>query len=369
MYPRTFLPLVTHAECFAHDEPAAGAPCARSDYSRCYDMQSGASLLVRDSIIRPDVPDISIIVPSYNSERFLAATLESLLVQTFQDWECIIVDDGSSDGSTACAQDYVSRDTRFRYVHQANSGRAIACNTGYARAAPESRYLFFLDSDDVLASTALETLRNYLELNPAVGVAGCQFEVIDGQGLDVGPGDRSRWVPGWPLPRRLKDSEFATPFVTFFCATGQGPFAMIRRAAFEKTTGFETALSAFSAHEDTDIFCQLALHAPVHYIPARVYHKRDHGGNVTHSFARISQSYSVFRRKWDSFEPRTPEQAKTLAEAREFYYGTFLPLRDFKVGFKALREAITGASYEKLRWSLRLFTSGARGFWRARRPL
>jgi glycosyltransferase involved in cell wall biosynthesis len=308
------------------------------------------------------VADISIIVPSYNSERFLRATLDSLLQQSVQDWECIIVDDGSTDGSPQFAREYAAKDSRFRYLRQPNSGRAIACNTGYAAAAAESRYLFFLDSDDVLAPEALETLRSYLEAHPDVGVVGCQFEVIDGEGRDVGPGDRSRWVPAWPLARRLKDSEFETPFVTFFCATGQGPFAMIRRSVFEKTAGFEPALSPFSAHEDTDIFCQLALHAAVHYIPQRVYLKRDHGGNITHSFERITQSYDVFRKKWNSFKPATPEQAKTLREARKFYHGTFLPLRDCKVGFKALREAITGASVGKLGWSMRLFRSALTGF-------
>lgn len=331
----------------------------------CY-LEEGVQLMPALITRALQMADVTIIIPSYNSERFLRATLDSLIAQSFESWECIIVDDGSTDQSTTYAQDYASRDPRFRYVHQSNSGRAIACNTGYAAAAAESRYVFFLDSDDVLETEALEILRKYLESNPAVGVAGCQFEVIDGDGRDLGPGDRSRWVPGWPLPRRLNDTEFETPFVTFFCATGQGPWAMIRRTVFDKTSGFEPALSPFSAHEDTDIFCQLALHAPVHYIPARVYLKRDHGGNVTHSFTRISQSYSVFRKKWDSFKPRDEEEAQTLEHARLFYYGTFLPLRDCKVGAKALREAICTCSLEKLRWSMRLFSAGIRGFYKHR---
>jgi glycosyltransferase involved in cell wall biosynthesis len=308
------------------------------------------------------MPDISIIVPTFNSERFLPATLDSLIGQSFADWECLIVDDGSTDSSSECAQRYAAQDRRFRYLRQPNSGRAIACNTGFAAAAPDSSYLFFLDSDDVLAAAAFEKLRDYLEANPEVGVVGCQFEIIDADGRDLGPGTRSRRVPAWPLARQLRDSERETPFVTFFCATGQGPFAMIRRSVFEMTTRFEPALSPFSAHEDTDMFCQLALRAPVHYIPERLYLKRDHGGNVTHSYTRISESYGVFRRKWDSFTPRTAEEARTLQHARNFYRRTFLPLRDCKVGCKALREAVTTLSPEKLRWSMRLFSSGVAGF-------
>ena len=312
------------------------------------------------------MPDISIIIPSYNSERCLSATLDSLLTQTVADWECIVVDDGSTDGSPQHALQYAANDSRFRYLRQSNSGRAIACNTGYAAASPDSRYLFFLDSDDCLVPKALEILRNHLETNPSVGVVGCQYQIIDGEGRDVGPGHRSRWVPAWPLARELRDSEFETPFVTFFCATGQGPFAMISRSVFDRTTGFEPALSPFSAHEDTDIFCQLALQAPVHYLPDRIYLKRDHGGNVTHSGDRITKSYDVFRKKWNSFKPATAEQAKTLQQAREFYYNVFLPLRDFKVGLKALGESATERSFGKLRWSMHLFSSAVTGFLRRR---
>jgi glycosyltransferase involved in cell wall biosynthesis len=307
------------------------------------------------------MPAVSVIVPTYNAARFLAPTLESLLRQSLPDWECIVVDDGSTDESAAIANQFVSRDRRFRYLRQENSGRAIACNTGYAATGSDSRYLFFLDSDDLLAPRALETLCAYLDAHSEVGVVGCQFEVIDAAGQSVRAGDRSRWVPSWRIARRLRDSEFATPFVTFYCATGQGPFALIRRAVFEKTTGFERALSPFSAHEDTDIFCQLALHAPIHYIPERVYLKRDHGGNITHSFELISKSYGVFRAKWEAIGASTAEQAQILQDARRFYRRRFLPLRDFKVGCKALGEAASTRSLDKLRWSMSLFSNGISG--------
>jgi hypothetical protein len=92
-----------------------------------------------------------------------------------------------------------------------------------------------------------------------------------------------------------------------------------------------------------------------------LYLKRDHGANVSQNFARISQSYSVFRQKWDSYKPCNAEEAQQLESARVFYYRRFLPLRNFKVGFKALGEAIAGRSLEKLRWSMRLFSEGVAG--------
>ncbi len=303
------------------------------------------------------MPAISIIIPSYNSEHFLEATLKSVVGQTLADWECIIVDDGSTDGSPAVGERYPAVDARFRYVRQPNEGRSAACNTGYAAASPDSRYLFFLDSDDLLTANALAVLRDYLEIHPEVGVVGCQYQIIDAEGKDIGPAKRSRWVPGWPLPRQLKDSEYDTPFVAFFCATGQGPFAMIRRSVYARTSGFEARLSRTS-HEDTDLFCQLALEAPIHYLPERLYFKREHGANTTSNYDRINRGYIIFREKWAAFPARSAPEAKILEHARAYYRRRFFPLREFKVAVKALGEACRNRSMGALWWSVRHFYSG-----------
>jgi glycosyltransferase involved in cell wall biosynthesis len=93
-------------------------------------------------------PKVSVIIPLFNKEKFIAQTLNSLLSQTFQDWECIIVDDGSDDLGPNIVSKYASSfPNRFRLIRQTKSGQAIARNVGIAKAVGE--YIAFLDADDL----------------------------------------------------------------------------------------------------------------------------------------------------------------------------------------------------------------------------
>ena len=91
-------------------------------------------------------PKVSIIVPVYNTARYLARCLDSIAAQTFTDWECICVDDGSTDESGAMLDAYARRDARFRVIHQENGGVSRARNAGLDAARGE--YVGFVDSDD-----------------------------------------------------------------------------------------------------------------------------------------------------------------------------------------------------------------------------
>lgn len=98
---------------------------------------------------------VSIITPIYNSEAFIGDTIESVLLQTFQDWEMIIVDDCSSDNSVEIIKFYSKKDSRIKLVKlEKNSGAAVARNTAISRA--QGRYIAFLDADDLWLPSKLE---------------------------------------------------------------------------------------------------------------------------------------------------------------------------------------------------------------------
>lgn len=99
---------------------------------------------------------ISVIVPVYNTEKYLARCLDSLLAQSFKSYEIILVDDGSTDSSPALCDSYASRFSHATVVHQKNQGLSGARNVGIAAAAGE--YIGFVDSDDWVAPSFLETL-------------------------------------------------------------------------------------------------------------------------------------------------------------------------------------------------------------------
>ena len=93
-------------------------------------------------------PLVSIIVPVYNVEAYLSRCLESIAAQTFRDFECILVDDGSTDSSPALCDEWAQRDPRFRVLHQKNGGISAARNSGMDAA--QGQYLVFSDDDDTL---------------------------------------------------------------------------------------------------------------------------------------------------------------------------------------------------------------------------
>jgi len=107
------------------------------------------------------MPRISVVVPIYNVEEYLAECLESIAGQTERDLEVVMVDDGSPDGSAAIAGQFASRDPRFRLIAQPNAGLGAARNTGTAAATGE--FLSFVDSDDVLPRDAYERLLGALD--------------------------------------------------------------------------------------------------------------------------------------------------------------------------------------------------------------
>lgn len=112
------------------------------------------------------MPQVSIIVPVYKVEPYIRRCLDSILAQTFTDWECILVDDGSPDACGVICDEYVARDERFMVIHQENSGVNIARKNGVELASGE--WVNFIDPDDFIPSTSLEKLLSFANEDSAI---------------------------------------------------------------------------------------------------------------------------------------------------------------------------------------------------------
>ena len=108
-------------------------------------------------------PKISIIIPMYNVEKYLRRCLDSVLNQTFTDWQAICVDDGSPDKSGDIAEEYAKQDERFVVVHKENGGLSDARNAGFSYA--DGEYIMYLDSDDFIHPQTMEIAYNAIEKN------------------------------------------------------------------------------------------------------------------------------------------------------------------------------------------------------------
>lgn len=135
----------------------------------------------------------SLIIPVYNVAPYLRACLDSVVGQTFTDFECICVDDGSADGSGAILDAYAARDVRFKVIHQPNGGEGAARNAGLDIAKGE--WICFLDADDVLNERALEVYDLGIRATPAAElIAIGKRSFADGQRPEWMDGREVRWT-------------------------------------------------------------------------------------------------------------------------------------------------------------------------------
>lgn len=149
------------------------------------------------------MPQVSIIIPTYNGERFIAKAVESILNQSYQDYEIIVIDDGSSDGTAQALQPYLER---IRYFEQENQGVAAARNRGLELA--QGKLIAFLDQDDVLLPDKLALQVSYFDSHPNIGIVHSGWRLVDAEGnalaniepwRDVPTLDAASWIKRMPV--------------------------------------------------------------------------------------------------------------------------------------------------------------------------
>lgn len=178
-------------------------------------------------------PLVSIIVPCYKQAEYLPETLDSVLAQTYQEWECVIVNDGSPDNTEKIAKRYKDKDHRFKYVSQKNKGLSSARNTGVANSKGE--FILPLDADDLIAPTYLEKAVGHITLFPETKLVYCKAEKFGKENCY------------WDLP--LYDYDNFIWNNCIFCS------AMYRHSDFDKIGGYSENM--MNGYEDWDFWLKL----------------------------------------------------------------------------------------------------------------
>ena len=181
-------------------------------------------------------PQVSFIIPAFNSEHSIARTLESLKRQTFHNWEAIVVDDGSLDGTAKLVETFRSTDARIRLVSQTNPGGSAARNAGIAQA--QGRWLLLHDSDDWISRRDLSGMFAALKCDQDAAVACCGFARTNPTGDEV-------------LLKCVPDFR-GNPFASFARqAMGTIHSFMVLRSLVREVGGFDPELRAC---EDWDLY-------------------------------------------------------------------------------------------------------------------
>lgn len=227
---------------------------------------------------------VGVVVPAYNAERWVLATLESLQAQTLGDWACAVVDDGSVDGTAGNVAQVAAHDPRVPLVRQSNAGLPSARNAGLRSLPSDCHTVSFLDSDDLLMPHALAVLAALLDRRPdAFGAYGLA-EYVDEVGAPLRIGAHSRRQRS----RRRLEGRHMVDFApsddaTFDTIAVVGPIwppavAVHRRSVVDVLRGFAPA---FLMQEDWDFYLRISRLGPYAAVDEQVVWYRRHGANLT----------------------------------------------------------------------------------------
>lgn len=200
---------------------------------------------------------ISVVMPVYNSEKYLEEAIESILTQTYSDFEFIIINDGSTDGSLEIIEKFQNYDKRIICISQENGGVASALNAGLLRAKGD--YIVRMDADDVSYPNRLEVLNEFMECNKNVDICGSWA---------LKNGKQKMHVPIDDVGIKMQ--------MLFFCSFIH-PTVIIRRSYLERTGCIYNLVCA----EDYDLWVRCSDTAVFANIPQYLLMYREHSNNIS----------------------------------------------------------------------------------------
>ncbi len=213
-------------------------------------------------------PTVSVVIPAYNHERYVGEAIQSVLDQTFQDFELIIINDGSTDNTEAKILKF--KDQRIRYYSQENRGLSATLNIGISLARGD--YFNFLPSDDAFFPEKLEVQLKVFKEHPNLGIVFSYPQLIDAEGREIKEGPEAQWAI---VPFETKEEIFPALFERDFLSA---PSALIRMDCLKKVGGFDESLKYA---QDYDLWMRILKFFDIRLIKKPLVKYRWHGKNLT----------------------------------------------------------------------------------------
>jgi hypothetical protein len=270
---------------------------------------------------------VSVILPVYGVEKYIAEAVRSVLAQTFCDFELLIIDDGSLDHSLAICQQFT--DSRIRIIRQKNRGLSGARNTGIRHATGE--YLAFLDGDDLWAPEKLEKQVAHLDRSPQVGLSFSRSAFVDEEGKDLNT---------YQMPQL---TGITADYLLCCNPVGNGSAPVIRRQVFQ-AMGRQTATGeveyfdeSFRRAEDIECWLRIAIQTSwsLEGIPEALTLYRVNAGGLSASIPKQLASWEAVLEKTRSYAPELIAQWEPIARAYQLLYlartAVRLQIRDLAV--------------------------------------
>ena len=260
-------------------------------------------------------PTVSVVIPAYNAERFIDRTLQSVLHQTFSDFELLVVNDGSTDRTREIVARMIAEDKRARILDRNNGGLSRARNFGLAHARGE--FVAFVDADDLWHSTKLACQVAALTHGEGLRAAAvyAPFRVIDEHDRVWTKVDDRPAFGGYMLARHL-----------YGRAIGNGSSLLVRRSVAVEMGGFDPACDSLGGCEDWDFEAKIARKYRIAVVRQYLVGYRLHSGNMSSNGLRMSRAVVEVTAKQVRQNPELPSWVGRLvmAAAHEYALGILL---------------------------------------------
>jgi len=301
-------------------------------------------------------PLVSVIVPSYNYAHFITQTLDCISAQTYKNWECIIVDDGSTDNTREVVESYLAADPRFQYVSQKNQGLAAARNTGITRS--RGIFLQFLDSDDLIEEKKLDLQVAYLMHHPEIDIVYGSSRSFRAE--DVGDRPYATW--GEPMTDQPKLSGRGRDALLPLLRMTFVPHAPLLRKTVVDSVG--TFNAEFNPNEDWHFWIRCYMNNQMFQyknLEGTVALYRRHPTSMSADRVRMLKGLRKLRKEFRSIlkDEEALQLNQQLAAAFEGYFGIdeVVAGRRSGGGWQLCRAgAMSGKGREKVKW---FFCAGA----------
>jgi glycosyltransferase involved in cell wall biosynthesis len=232
---------------------------------------------------------VSVLMPAFNAERFLAEAIESVLAQTHEDLELLIVDDGSKDGTLELARGYARRDPRVRVLQNPeNLGTVRTRNRLFDEADPKSELFALMDADDVCLPDRFAEQLDFLRVQPGHALVGGNLILIDEAGDEIGRRE---------YPQRFED---IARVITRVNPIAQ-PAAMLRRTAIEAVGRYD---ARYPQCQDYDLWMRVARRFEIANLARYVLRYRISQGQVKSRALKASLRYTLQIQREYMLEPR-----------------------------------------------------------------
>ena len=276
------------------------------------------------------MPKVSVIIPVYNAEKYISDAIESVIAQTYKNWEIVAVNDGSIDRSPEILKDYEDQyPNKIRVIHQPNSGLSMARNI--AISAANGEYIAFLDADDLWLPEKTEEQVHLLDINSDIGLVYTDVYELQNKKLKK----KRRIIGGKMFRGNVFNSLFYFNFIPVLSV-------MVRKSVLDDRGIFNPK---FYGTQDYDLWMRIVEKYQIDFVDSQLAIYRIHEQNMSTNVEKMMQEDIELMERWVEKKPYLSSSFKYNIKKAQIQYNIGIYHLNTKRFFEALNDFALGFSY------------------------